>query len=215
MPQQPSEPSSLSRILDAAEQLFSGQGFEAVSMNAVARSAGVSKATVFYHFASKRALYLAVLSRACASSGTLLQDMETSPGSLGEKMTRYARQHLASILEHQQFSRLILRELLENGPQHGQELAQQGFGENFARLVNVFRAAQRSGELRDDVDPAMVAVLIIAADVFFFEARDVLRHYPDVSFGDDPARYSGMLVDILLHGVCRSSIASVARDAHP
>lgn len=204
--------SGVERILSAAEQLFSSQGFEAVSMSAIAQQAGVSKANIFYHFASKRELYLAVLSQACKESSTILLDMASSPGDLKQKLGRYARQHLSSILEHEQFSRLILRELLENGPQHGEELAQQGFGDNFARLVNILRSAQANGELRQDVDPAMVAVLLIGADVFFFEARDVLHHYPDVTFSHEPPRYSNMLVDILLHGILNPKLDSTRTD---
>lgn len=204
--------SGVERILSAAEQLFSSQGFEAVSMSAIAQQAGVSKANIFYHFASKRELYLAVLSQACKESSTILLDMASSPGDLKQKLGRYARQHLSSILEHEQFSRLILRELLENGPQHGEELAQQGFGDNFARLVNILRSAQANEELRQDVDPAMVAVLLIGADVFFFEARDVLHHYPDVTFSHEPPRYSNMLVDILLHGILNPKLDSTRTD---
>lgn len=192
---------AVERILAAAEQLFASQGFEAASMSAVAREAGVSKASVFYHFATKRELYLAVLTQACRESSAMLRDMEASRGGVEQKLGRFAGMHLSTILEHEQFSRLILRELLENGPRRGQELAQQGFGENFARLVKILRVAQDDGELRRDVDPAMAAVLLIGADVFFFEARDVLRHYPDVTFSDDPSRYSRMLVDILLRGM--------------
>lgn len=199
----PPPATGVERILAAAEQLFASQGFDAASISAIAQQAGVSKANIFYHFATKRDLYLAVLAQACRESGSLLLDMETNPAGFGDKLRRYATQHLSSILEHEQFSRLILRELLENGPKSGQELAQQGFGDNFARLVNIMRGAMAGGELRQDVDPAMAAVLLIAADVFFFEARDVLRHYPDVSFSDDPPRYSSMLVDILLHGMLR------------
>lgn len=200
---------AVERILAAAEQLFASQGFEAASMSAVARRAGVSKASVFYHFATKRELYLAVLTQACRESSAMLRDMEASRGGVEHKLGRFAQMHLSTILEHEQFSRLILRELLENGPQRGQELAQQGFGENFARLVKILRAAQDDGELRRDVDPAMAAVLLIGADVFFFEARDVLRHYPDVTFSDDPSRYSRMLVDILLRGMLPAAANSM------
>ena len=56
---------SADRILRAAETLFAKHGFGAVSMSAIARRAGVSKANVFHHFATKQALYLAVLTAAC------------------------------------------------------------------------------------------------------------------------------------------------------
>ena len=83
----------------------------------------------------------------------------------------------------------------------GQELAEQVFGENFAHLVTILRRAQQEGHLRADADPAMVAVLLVGANVFFFETRHVLRHFPDVEFADDPARYRDMLVEILLRGI--------------
>lgn len=198
---QRTQKSGAERILEAAEHLFSAQGFDAVSMSAIAHHAGVSKANIYHHFATKQELYLAVLAQACRETGNLLQDMENNPGSLAQKLGYFADEHLFSILRHEPFSRLILRELLENGPQRGKELAERGFGENFARLAGILRAGQARGELRRDVDPAMAATLLIGANVFFFEARDVLHHYPDVDFSAEPARYSQMLVDILLHGI--------------
>lgn len=170
-------------------------------MSAVAERAGVSKANIYHHFKTKQNLYMAALSIACTESRQLLQDMEKNPGTLAQSLSHFAQSHLSSILQHDQVARLILRGLLDEGSKCGRQIAEQGFGENFARLVKILRAGQVRGELRRDVDPAMVATLLIGADVFFFEARDVLRHYPDVDFAEAPARYSGMLTDILLRGI--------------
>lgn len=52
-------------ILDAAGELFLEQGFSAVSMDAVARQAGVSKATLYAHFPGKDALFAAVVAERC------------------------------------------------------------------------------------------------------------------------------------------------------
>lgn len=41
------------RILDAANRLFYGEGIRAVSMDAIAGKAGVTKRTLYYHFESK------------------------------------------------------------------------------------------------------------------------------------------------------------------
>lgn len=41
------------RILDAANRLFYAEGIRAVSVDAVAEAAGVTKRTLYYHFASK------------------------------------------------------------------------------------------------------------------------------------------------------------------
>ena len=86
-------------------------------------------------------------------------------------------------------------------PKERLRIAQQVFGENFSELVEILRRGQKRSELRADVDPAMAATLLVGANVFFFQARNVFRHFPEVNFADDPSRYSRMVVDILLRGM--------------
>jgi len=52
-------------ILAAAKRTFLAGGFGAVSMDRIAREAGVSKATVYAHFAGKEELFGAVIGREC------------------------------------------------------------------------------------------------------------------------------------------------------
>ena len=189
------------RILASAKDLFAEFGFNAVSMNAVADRAGVSKANIFHHFKSKNELYLAVLKSACSHSRSQIEQLGHGSGSLVERLRDYSRSHLAHILRDEKITRLIQRDLLENGPQRGKEFAEQVFGQNFSRLVDILRTGQKKGELRKEIDPAMLATLLIGADVFFFQSREVLRHFPDVGFVDTPEHYSSMLVDILLSGI--------------
>ncbi|MBB6468637.1 AcrR family transcriptional regulator [Aminobacter lissarensis] len=49
------------RIVDAASKLFYGEGIRAVSVDAVAEKAGLTKRTLYYHFASKDDLISAYL----------------------------------------------------------------------------------------------------------------------------------------------------------
>lgn len=190
------------RVLAAAEELFAARGYDAVSVNDIAERAGVSKANVFHHFESKNALYHAVVRNACADSIERLQQLQHEDGAVPGQLADFAGKHLKSLLDHNRVSRLILRELLgEKGARHALELAEKVFGENFAILVEIVRTGQRRGELRADFDPAMVATLLIGANVFFFESQEVLRHFKDVDFARDPARYSRMLMDILIAGI--------------
>jgi TetR/AcrR family transcriptional regulator len=199
----PASTDAVERILTAAESLFAEHGFDAVSMNTIAEAAGVSKANVFHHFISKNDLYLAVLRNACRDSTQHLDDLgkDNDHETLAERLPQFARAHLESLLEHAQVARLMLRELLSDNPRHGQELAEKVYGEKFSRFVSILRAGQQAGELRTDIDPAMVATMLLGANVFFFESREVLRHFPDVTFTQQPERYSMMLADILLHGI--------------
>lgn len=56
-------PDTRSRILDAAEQQFFGDGIAVTGVDAVARGAGVSVVTLYAHFGSKDGLVSAVLAR--------------------------------------------------------------------------------------------------------------------------------------------------------
>jgi AcrR family transcriptional regulator len=57
---------SRAAILDAAEQLFADQGYDATSLTQVGAAAGVSRGTPGYFFRSKSELYQAVLDRSFA-----------------------------------------------------------------------------------------------------------------------------------------------------
>lgn len=199
---------AVARILATAERLFAERGFDAVSMNDIAEAAAVSKANIFHHFNSKQSLYIAVVRNACRDAADRLQQLEHESGPLPERLTHFAERQLASMLEHDQVTRLILRELLKEHGEQGRALAEQVFGDNFARLVEILRAGQRRGGLREDVDPAMIATLLIGANVFFAESRALLRHLPGVGFTDDPTRYSRGLVDILLRGILKETPAA-------
>lgn len=51
------------QILDAATELFLGEGFDGVSMDRVTQAAGVSKATLYVHFRTKQELFTGVILR--------------------------------------------------------------------------------------------------------------------------------------------------------
>ena len=57
----PRDPERLRRIMEAARSHFDGHGFERASLDAIAAEAGVSKMTIYSHFASKEGLFEAVV----------------------------------------------------------------------------------------------------------------------------------------------------------
>ncbi|MBE3012402.1 TetR family transcriptional regulator [Microbispora sp. NEAU-D428] len=56
-------PSSKDRLLDAAAEVLLAEGAESLTLDAVARRAGVSKGGLFYHFPTKQALVAAMVER--------------------------------------------------------------------------------------------------------------------------------------------------------
>lgn len=64
------------QIMNAAAKLFLNNGFGAVSMDAIAKQAKVSKPTLYSHFKDKEALFSEIMTYMCQSSGGM-QVLET------------------------------------------------------------------------------------------------------------------------------------------
>src|SRR3954469_19299949 len=107
------------RILDAAEQLFTEQGFEATSLRSLTTAAGVNLAAVNYHFGSKEVLFQAVLTRR-------LDPMNQERIELLERVEREAGGRPLSV-EKILFAMLIPALKLARDEKRG--------GKNFLRLV--------------------------------------------------------------------------------
>ncbi|MBN2679667.1 TetR/AcrR family transcriptional regulator [Acidithiobacillus montserratensis] len=189
------------RILAAAEKLFSDKAFDAVSMSAIACEAGISKANIYHYFPNKDTLYLAVLRMASHNLRAVLNESVSAHGSVRDVLRHFAHNHLQALLKRPELVRLVWREILEKGAPRAQEFAEQGFADMFSALVDVLKLGQTRGEFRPDFDPALVATLLLGANVFFFQSRDILRHYPPITFADDPAGYDAGIVEILLRGL--------------
>jgi AcrR family transcriptional regulator len=62
------------RMLDAAEAVFGKQGFQAASMDEIARKSGITKALLYQYFGSKEGLYEACVERGRADLFELLRE---------------------------------------------------------------------------------------------------------------------------------------------
>jgi TetR/AcrR family transcriptional regulator len=193
--------SALEPILDAAEKLFAQSGFAAVSMRAIGAEAGVSKANVFHHFGSKDKLYKAVIQRIIQASALLLDELDSGDDNFRSRLLRFNRGHLQNILSNSQGASLLLQESMAIRSGHGQQMAAELLGKQFNRLVSLVSLGQEAGELREDLDPAMVASLLVSANLFFFDAMPVISHLDSVTFANNPEKYSEGVIDTLFKGI--------------
>ena len=196
-----SNASSEQAILDAAELLFSEKGFDAVSMSAIATLANTSKPNIYHHFSSKNDLYMAVLKAAAKRSSALLDALADAPGSFEQRLSEFSAGQLGNILAHQRTTRLILREVLLGGSERGREIAEHFVRDSFARLVDMVHAGQKVNEFRDEVDPALVAFMIVATNLFFFQASPITQYVPEYQITRDAELYNKGIMDVMFKGV--------------
>jgi len=188
-------------ILKAAEILFADKGFDAVSMSAIAKLAETSKPNIYHHFKNKNDLYLAVMKTAVHRSSVLLDQLEGAPGTSSQRLSDFAAGQLSNILAHKRGTQLTLRDALSGGSSHGRDIAKHVVGEIFTRLVAMVRQGQEDGEFRRDMDPALATFMVIASNLFYFQAESVMQHIPETDITENPGEFSNGVMDILLNGI--------------
>src|SRR6476660_8970828 len=74
------------RILDAALGSFGTRGFEATSLDQIARELGIRKQTILYYYPSKPALLDAVMDRSAAEIADVLEQTLVNAGEGFERI---------------------------------------------------------------------------------------------------------------------------------
>ena len=146
-------------ILAAAAEMFLHLGYPGTSMEEVAARAGVSKQTVYAQFASKEALFVAMVRGMTHAAGDEVQHgMDALPPgtTLAEHLTAYAVRLLkvARTTRLMQLRRLVIAEA-QRFPELGKALYDGGPGRAIAGLAAAFARWSDEGLLR--VPDAQVA----------------------------------------------------------
>lgn len=138
-----------SAILDAASQCFLEHGYASTSMDMVATTAAVSKATIYAHFQSKDELFAAIIHRRCDSLASALDAVGVDAMmDARTTLTTVARQLMSMLLDEHVLGiyRMVVAEstrhadlarvYFEAGPLRGKQ-----------RLSEVFDALVARGQL--------------------------------------------------------------------
>jgi AcrR family transcriptional regulator len=137
------------QILDAASRLFMAEGYGAVSMDAIAREAGVSKATLYARFRGKEELFAAIIGVACRRHAEALSGAEAEHLDVGTALRRMAHGFLSHILtpEGAAIYRIVIGET-PRFPELGQSFFESGPRITLGRLAAFLEAADARGELK-------------------------------------------------------------------
>ncbi|WP_322032179.1 helix-turn-helix domain-containing protein [Paraburkholderia sp. J76] len=150
---------TLEHLARTAAALFEAHGYEAVTMEQIAAAADVAKGTLYNHFAVKEAVLAHWLHLELGENlAALHARLESTPGFAAG--ARLVLDHSAGWCEaHPDYLAPYLRFRFAGigatpSPSHDSEQLSD-IADTFAWLV---RRAQKQGELRDDLDPARLAL---------------------------------------------------------
>lgn len=165
-------PSTREKILDTAESLFARFGFAGVGMRAVADSVGLSKSSLFHHFASKRQLWSAVNERSLLEFDARLATADARARNARERLQLFVAGVIDSLVENPARAPLLLRSLFEvDYDEPADQAAHAVLQRVLARVAAGLELGIASGELRP-VPVQHTVQTLIGMTVFHFATGD-------------------------------------------
>ncbi len=153
------------KALGAARAVFLDCGYDAASMDAIARAAGISKATLYAHFASKEDLFEALIRHECRDLKAKLTPLDASRPA-GEELLRMARElrRLFAQDEGLTIYRIIVP-VAHRFPRLARIFYEEGPETAIGQMADFFRAVSSTGRLAiPDPDVAAHQFLALVSD---------------------------------------------------
>lgn len=175
---------SRAAILKAAVSEFASEGVAGARTDAIARSAGVNKALLYYYFKDKEGLYQAVLDEVFSGVRASIQNALRQNLPPRERLAAYVQAHFDYIASKPLFPRIVQAEFLRSyrSPAGIQRLAKRYFRPIFVELSALLEEGIRAGEFRPvkvmHFTPLMVSVIVS----YFITAAPVIT----IVTGADP-----------------------------
>lgn len=144
----PGESEKRRQILEGARQVFMASGFDGASMGEIAKTANVSKGTLYVYFDSKEALFEALTTEAKADLAENLFRLDADDPDVRAVLTRLGTSYLAMMArpEHVSIIRMVIG-ACEKFPRFGQAFYEAGPACGVGRLKAYLDAQVAAGRL--------------------------------------------------------------------
>lgn len=164
------DPNRTEHILNSAMAVFYAEGYGRASMDLIARQAGVSKATLYNHFATKAHLFRAAVQRASESFVLALDTLKLDQLPLEQALISLGRHYLDFLLIERNLSvvRAVIAETQQD-PDIGQSFHAAGPAIAQKALAALFKRRIQGGEMAGQ-DPLMAArhfIALLRGDLFW------------------------------------------------
>ncbi len=157
---------SQAAIFTAAAHEFSERGFDAAGVDRIAAAAGVNKAMLYYHFDSKRSLYVEVLRDMFRAVGAKVRAIADGPGTADQKLDVWIATIIDEAAARPWFPPIMLREL-GSGAAHIDDPTFETLNGVYLGARDIIVQGQREGRFRD-ADPLLTYLTILPSILIFF-----------------------------------------------
>lgn len=145
-------------VLNAAARLFCAQGYEAASMRDIAKDAGMLAGSMYYHFASKEELLIAVHEEGVAHFERAVATAILHVAEPWARLEAAVVAHLEMLLSGGDYTRVVIREVPREPPSLRNRLT--GLRDAYERL---FRELIDALPLPPDADRQLLRLMLMGA----------------------------------------------------
>jgi AcrR family transcriptional regulator len=163
LPQTAEDNAKRRQIIEGAREAFLERGFDAASMNDIARIAGVSKGTLYVYFQNKEQLFQAICSEECQSHAESLFNFDADESDVEATLTRIGIDFVTLVCQSEKASsaRTVIA-IAERMPEIGRAYYETGPARGIALLSDYLKKKVKQGVLAID-DCEVVAAQLIEA----------------------------------------------------
>jgi AcrR family transcriptional regulator len=148
---------SLDSLLDVAVAVFNERGYDATSMDELATRLGITKSAIYHHVPSKVELLRLALDRALDGLFAVTEEPGATTGPAIDRLEHVVRGSIRVLTDQLPFVTLLLR---VRGNSTVEQAALQRRREFDRVVTGLVRAAEHEGDVRPDVDPAVISRLL-------------------------------------------------------
>lgn len=148
-------------IVEAAIRVFAQHGFDAATIDDIARMAGLSKGGLYWHFNSKDDILAAILIQLFDQELAVLQELMTAEGTVAVRLRRLVTESLVNVLQLEPLLPVML-EFYALATRHTnvRQFLQQYYRRYHQLLANLFEQGFADGEFHHGTAEAAALLLI-------------------------------------------------------
>ncbi len=157
------------QIVEGARAVFLARGFDAASMGDIAKTAGVSKGTLYVYFKNKEELFAAIVQHECCTHAESTFRFDESDHDVEGVLTRLGVDYVNFLCHANKAAALrIVIAIADRMPEIGKTFYETGPGWGIERLSSYLKAQVNAGILAiDDVEVAAAQFLDACQSTLF------------------------------------------------
>ena len=172
------DPAKRAQILEGAGRVISRMGYDAASVNDIAREAGVSKGTIYVYFSGKEDLFEALMEEVRENLFRALEAELDRPGTLKDRLLRYATVLAARLCSDRVIrAHRVIIGVTERMPEIGARFYDRGATRGTLLLVTFLEPEVAAGRLNIPDIPLAAAQFFELCMAGLFRRR-LLGHMP-------------------------------------